>query len=863
MLALGADDVRGAVEATARPGRLPGGVSPVHYDISIEPDAAALRFTGRAAIDIEVERPTDAITLNAVDLDIRTATLDGARPAQLTLDEPTQTATLRFPRPVPAGRHRLVLAYSGRIYTNATGLYAVDYTGPDGPRRVLTTQFEVADGRRFAPMWDEPAAKASFALDVLVPKEQTAYSNMPAASSRIEGRHKRIRFQTTPRMSSYLLHLSIGEFDRVARQVAGVDVGVVTRKGAGASASFALDAAAEILPWLDAYFGMPYPLPKLDMIAIPGSSQFFAAMENWGAIMYFDDALLIDPTRATESDRQRVYTNIAHEIAHQWFGDLVTMQWWDDLWLNEGFASWMESKLPDALHPEWQPWLQLASGLRENALRLDARPSTHPVIQPIPTVDAASLAFDAITYNKGNAVVRMLEDALGEAGFREGIRRYLKKYAYANTTTDQLWAELAAATDQPVADIAHDFTLQPGVPLLRVETGACEAGHTPITLTQGRFEPLVSAPRPMLWRIPVRLRALDGGAEANLILDKTPVSHARLATCNPIVVNAGQAGYFRTLYSAADLARLRQAYVQIAPADQLGLLSDAWALGEAGLMPATSYPELAQAIPTDGNPLIWNQVALTFDRIDSLFDGSELQPAWRRFARSRLQPVFARVGWNPAPREPAIIALLRETLISALGGFDDAEIVAGAKQRFLQSEKDPGALPAAIRQPVLGVAALHADSALWEEILHRARTTNDPIEQQRLFEALGAVRDPLLAQRALELALSDVPPVTFAPGIMSAVGYEHPALAVDFALAHEQQVLARLEVSSRWAFIPELAETSSDAALAEKVRAYMQASTPADARQPAEAVIAGVLYRARVRTERLPELEAWARGSVD
>ena len=474
--------------AESRPGQLPTGVVPVHYDIRVEPDAEALIFVGQVGIDLEAQRATPTITLNALDIEISRATLDGSRAAAVAFDRAMQTMTLTFDEPVAPGRHRLEIDYTGRIQTTATGLFAVDYDTPGGARRMLTTQFEVADARRFAPMWDEPSAKATFALEVVLPGEQSAYSNMPVASEGIEGGKRRIRFANSPRMSSYLLHLSTGELERISRTVAGVDVGVVTRKGASESGRQALEAAAEVLPWFNDYFGMPYPLPKLDMIAVPGSSQFFGAMENWGAIMYFEPYLLVDPRLSSESDRQLVFATVAHEVAHQWFGNLVTMAWWDDLWLNEGFATWMEAKAEGALHPERDTGLQVVNGIRESALRSDASSATHPVVQPVPTVEAASQAFDAIAYSKGSAVIHMLEDALGEAGFRAGIRRYLAKYAYTNAATDQLWTELAAATGQPVVDIAHDFTLQPGVPLVSVSTGACEDGRTTVTLSQGRFE---------------------------------------------------------------------------------------------------------------------------------------------------------------------------------------------------------------------------------------------------------------------------------------------------------------------------------------------------------------------------------------
>jgi aminopeptidase N len=841
-----------------RPGRLPPGVVPVHYELRIEPDARALTFSGRAVIDVDVAKQTDTITLNALDLDIESARLDRTRAATVTLDREAQTATLSFDGAVKGGRHQLEFDYRGKIQMTAAGLFAVDYDTPEGPRRMLATQFEVADARRFAPMWDEPSAKATFALEVIIPASESAYSNMPVAAMEPQGEKERVRFLKSPKMSSYLLFLAVGDLERISQTVAGVDVGVVTRKGATSSGRYALEAAIETLPWFNEYFGTPYPLPKLDMIAVPGSSQFFSAMENWGAIMYFEPALLVDPRLSAESDRQEVFVTVAHEVAHQWFGNLVTMDWWDDLWLNEGYATWMELKTEQALHSERKPALEVVNESRERALRLDAGPATHPVVQTVDSVGAANQAFDSIAYSKGGAVVRMLEDTLGEEGFRAGIRRYVKRYKYANAATDQLWAELAAATGKPVLDIAHDFTLQAGVPLVSVATAPCAEGRTPVTLSQGRFETGEKSTKRVTWRIPIRLSLVPAGATKDVILgkDAAPIT-TQLAGCGAVVVNAGQAGYFRTQYSPTDLKSLSRSFSSVSDIDRLGVLNDTWALGEAGEVPVTSYLELADAVANDSDPWILMQLAQTYTSIDKLFDGSEHQRAWRAFARGRLQPMFARVGWIPAPNEGETSARLREALIRALGRFEDPAVISEARDRFARAAKDETALPAAIRQPTIEVVARHADAFTWDELLSRAKASSEPIEKERLFESLGRAVDEQLAGRALSLALSGGVPTAFASGVMSTTSVEHPRLAFDFAVEREKAVLDLVEPTSRWAFIPQLAETSSDPALAAKVRAYVERSVPSDARQEAERVIADITYRAEIKQHQLPTLEAW------
>ncbi len=861
LLAWSGSIVAAAADPAARPGRLPPGVVPVHYQISVQPDATALTFQGRATIDVEVERPTDTIVLNAADLEITSAGLDGAQAAAVKLDPEAQTAALRFTTELTSGRHQLELGYSGRIYTTSSGFFAVDYATPAGSRRMLTTQFEVADARRFAPMWDEPAAKATFALEVVVPKEQSAYSNMPEVSSRLEGDRKRVRFATSPKMSSYLLHLTVGELERISRKVGTVDVGVVTRRGAGESGRFALDAAAEVLPWYDEYFATPYPLPKLDMIAVPGSSQFFGAMENWGAIMYFEPVLLVDPRFSSESDRQNVFSVVAHEISHQWFGNLVTMDWWDDLWLNEGYATWMEGRATEDLHPRWNHDLQFVSNTREAAMRLDSGDATHPVVRPVPSVAAANQAFDAIAYSKGSAVIRMLEHAVGEAGFREGMRRYMRKYAYGNTVTDQLWAEIAAATGQPVAGIAHDFTLQAGVPLVEAATGPCEAGRTTVTLQQGRYQIGDPSPERLTWRIPVQLRSVEGGEPASLVLPKDGAeATVSVPGCGPVVVNAGHAGYFRTLHAPADFGRLRANFARVAEVDRLGILNDTWALGEAGRIPAPSYLELAAVVPGDSDPLVLRQVAATFAKVDRLFDGSREQASWRQYARTTLGPVFDRVGWLPAGGESESAALLREMLIGTLGRLEDRDVIAEARKRFAQAAKDPDALPAGIREAATMVVARHADVPTWNEIRARANAALEPIEKQRLYLALGRALDPALATRALELSVSDGMPKVFASNVVQAVSGTHPALAFDFAVRNEKPVLDLVEGSSRWAFIPSLAASSDDRTLVEKVRTYTERSVPADARQAGDEAMAEISARAHAKERLLPALEAWVRA---
>ena len=398
-----------AVRATTQ---LPHGVKPSHYAIEVTPHADKMAFDGKVKISLDVLEPTSTIVLQAVNMSFANSVLTGASGKKLvpkvSVDAENQTATFAFAAPLAAGSYVLATDYTGVINTQANGLFAIDYDTDAGKQRALYTQFENSDARKFVPSWDEPNFKATFDLTVNAPAAQMAVSNMPVVESKDIGNGlKRVVFQTSPKMSTYLLFLGLGEFDRATDSVDGTEVGVVTPKGKVGQAAGALEASKLVLKEYNDYFGVKYPLPKLDNIAAPGRSQFFSAMENWGAIFTFEYALLVDPKISTIGNVQGIFSIAAHEIAHQWFGDLVTMSWWDDLWLNEGFATWMAARTTAKFHPEWKTELGAVGG-REGAMSRDAVATTHPVVQKIETVEQASQAFDAITYSKGGAVIRAL-----------------------------------------------------------------------------------------------------------------------------------------------------------------------------------------------------------------------------------------------------------------------------------------------------------------------------------------------------------------------------------------------------------------------------------------------------------------------
>ncbi|MDR0184680.1 M1 family metallopeptidase [Lysobacter arvi] len=840
--------------------QLPRNVVPTHYDVAITPDIAKLTLAGKAVISLEVLEATPTITLNALDMAFSNVALTPASgkgralTPRVSVDTAAQTATFTFAAPLAPGAYRLAMDYTGRIGTQANGLFAIDYDTAAGRRRALFTQFENSDARRMIPSWDEPAHKATFTLTATVPTGQMAVSNMPATSKKDLGNGTtRVAFAPSPKMSTYLLFLSVGDFERATTQADGVEIGVVTQRGAIDQARFALESSVDVLREYNDYFGTPYPLPKLDNVASPGASQFFSAMENWGAIFTFEHTLLLDPSISTQSDKQRVFAVAAHEIAHQWFGDLVTMSWWDDLWLNEGFATWMASRTTQKLHPEWNTQLE-AIGARESAMALDSVASTHPVVQHVETVEQASQAFDSITYEKGSAVIRMLEGYVGGEAWRDGVRSYMKQHAYGNTVSDDLWREIQSAAGKPVLDIAHDFTLQPGIPMLRVAGGRCEDGRTTLTLTQDEFTRDRPGKTPLRWRVPVIAQGVGGQQVRTLV--EGGQGTLDVPGCGPVVVNAGQSGYYRTLYAPAQFAALRDGFAKLDAIDQLGVMNDVWALGMAGLQAPSDYLDLVQATPRDADPQIWGDIAGALRSLDAYYRGNAARQAtFRRFAIAQLAPVFARVGWEAKPGEADPTKVLRTDLIEALGALGDRTVIEEARRRYAAQDSIP--LPGELRRSVLGVVARHADAATWDRLHAAAKAEKTPLVKDELYMLLSSAQDATLAQRALDLALTDEPGATNSAGMIRTVAGLHPDLAFDFAVAHREQVDAKVDSTSRSRYYPRLANNSLDPAMIGKLQAYADAYVAPGSRRATENAAANIAYRVGVKKERLPAIDAW------
>ena len=840
--------------------QLPRGAAPSHYAIEVTPDAANLRFTGNTVIDVTVSQTMPALVLNAADLSIGAVTLTPANGKAMKgaakVDADAQTVTLDFGKPLAPGNYRLAIAYAGVINQQANGLFALDYTNNEGQaKRALFTQFEAPDARRFVPSWDEPSYKATFDLTAIVPTGELAVSNMPVKSTADMGGGKtRVSFGTSPKMSTYLLFFGLGELERATKMAGQTEVGVITGKGNSGKAQLALDASANILPYFNEYFGVPFPLPKLDNVAGPGQSQFFSAMENWGAIFTFERALLVDPRFTSESTKRRIYETVAHEMAHQWFGDLVTMAWWDDLWLNEGFASWMATKVTDKLQPEWEMLLTRVDG-REAAMSLDSLSTTHPVVQKITTVDQVNQAFDAITYQKGEAVITMLEGFAGEDVWRNGIRSYMKAHAYGNTVTDDLWKAVEGAGAKGLVAIAHDFTSKPGIPLVKVESAQCQGGSTLLTLSQGEYSRDNKDKAPLSWNVPVMAQTI-GGAPQRLILQGK--GQMTLPGCGAYVINAGQTGYYRSLYPAANVEALAKGFTRLSSIDQTGLLADNYQLGLGGYQPIGLALDLIDAVPANASPAVLAEVPGYLGSAYDMLEGdAAAQARVGAYATAKLGPVLSRIGFDAKAGEGPQVPVLRSALVSTLGDMGDKAVVAEANRRFAALESDPAALDGPLRNVWLGIIAKNADQATWDKLRMMAKGAKTDLEKSTLYALLGGARDQKLGAQALDLALTDEPGKTTSAAIIGQVGYEHPMLAVDYVLAHRAQYEALIDVSARSQALARLGGGSADPAMAAKLDAYATQYLTPESRKVVDRAIAAIKTRVETRQRLKAPLAAW------
>lgn len=755
--------------AKKNPYLLPEDVKPIHYDIELTPDLEKFTFAGKVNIDVVIHRPTSKITLHAADLKILSAEAFGEfasfKPVKTTHDKKMETVTLDFKTKLGTDIRCLEIKFQGELNNKMHGFYRTSYELNGQKHWGAATQFEATDARRCFPCWDEPAKKATFSVTLRVPVGMTALSNMPASSFMASGNERRVTFEKTPVMSTYLLafvvaHLEyIGDVDKN-----GVPIRIWTTPGKEEWGRFAMECAKHTLPYFGEWFGIPYALPKMDMVALPDFAA--GAMENWGLITYRETALLIDSKNSSQAARQRVAEVVDHELAHQWFGNLVTMEWWTDLWLNEGFASYMGPKAVDHQFPEWDVWTQHVASSYLSALHQDSLKNTHPIEIDVKNPYEIRETFDAITYAKGSVVNRMLEHYLGE-DFKKGLRLYLKRHAYRNATTADLWKAMEEVSGKPVRDIMARYTRQAGYPVVFAEGKWKELGEGEgpyglmLNFKQTHF--LADGnqdKKSLLWKIPLSISLADGKQESVLMEKKSLelICPAAGAYKNPwIKLNAGQSGFYRTAYDGALWRELIIAVRcgEISKIDRIGLLDDSMALAKAGYMKTSQALDIIAAHENDKefDYSVWSAIIGNLNAVDHILD-KESKASFAEFATVTLWPAASKIGWLKKPNEKHTDALLRSMVLASLGGYGKLVILEAALMAFENFVKGE-ALDPDLKQVVYGLAARQGGEKELEALLKIYGSTDDHQEKIRVLRSLGAFRKPEIVKKVLDFAISD------------------------------------------------------------------------------------------------------------
>jgi aminopeptidase N len=813
------------------------------------------------AIDIEVAHAVPAIVLNAADLAFKSVKLASGGdeiPLAPSFDPKQETVELKSPRgPVAAGRYRLSIAYSGRIARFYEGLYRIAYKLSEGGRLVeksmLATHMEPVSARRLFPGWDEPVYRATFEIAAVVDEAATAVSNMPQSGAKsLPGGKKEVRFERSVAMPTYLVALFIGEMDVLEDSVDGIALRIYTAKGKRERARYAMNATKELVHFYNGYFGERYPLSKLDQIALPGTGG--GAMENWGAIAYSESLLLFAPRRGSLRQQQSVYGTVAHELAHQWFGNLVTMAWWDNLWLNEGFATWMAQKATERFNPAWGMRLRYALA-KDWALLNDAQRTTHPIQTPVENDTRAMDVFDSISYVKGASVLNMVEAALGEEAFRSGIRSYVRAHRLSNTTTADLWHHLSEASGRDVGNLVSGWTEQPGFPVVKVSE-KCEGGSAVVTLAQERFTLNDPGAAALAWNVPVTLAGPEGGR--TVLLERKP-QELRLPRCGAVLANAGDGGYYRVEYDEALFRALAARMSSLDPVDRLRFLSDTAALVSARRAQATRYLALVEALGDESERAVWEQVIASLRFFAELADDEGDRAAFDRYVERVLEKPFARIGWDARPGEPPDTRPLRRALIGALGRAGYPPVVREAQARFAAREKVP--LDAATRPAVLEIVGRYADEAAYQALLASVRTATDAEPKSEALSGLRQMRDPKLVQRLMELMLTDeLPPADAVYNLTHLEG--GPAQFEQgwrFVLAHLPEILAKAPPRGRAYVLPGAASGSSDPARADELIALTKQHLEPAALYQAEKTAEWIRLKAAVRQREAARAVAWAR----
>ena len=772
--------------------RLPSTVIPTHYTLKLTPDLKAATFSGEEAIDVNISLPTNSITLSAIEIAFQSVTIYPDYPGvqkqtgTVTLDPDMQEATFAFLNIIPAGKATIKIRYTGILNNELRGFYL----SKTARRNYAVTQFEATDARRAFPCFDEPAFKASYDISLVIDAADTAISNTPiVADTPGPGASKHtLVFGTTPKMSTYLVAFLVGDFQCTLGRQDDVDIRVCATPDKVAFTPYALDVAKFVLHYYDDYFGIHYPLKKLDLIAIPDFEA--GAMENFGAITYRETDLLLDPRTATVNEKREVGLVVAHEMAHQWFGDLVTMQWWDNIWLNEGFATWMENKPVAAMHPEWNiP--EVVAGDEQDTLNIDAEPTTRAIRAKADTPDEIDQMFDGIAYGKASDVLLMVENYLGEETFRKGVHAYLAAHEYGNATAEDFWNAQTATSHKPVDKIMESLVAQPGEPIL---TFATPAGGK-VSLEQRRFflSPSIPPNPAQKWTLPVCIKATDA-QDCELATPET--SSVSVPAAGLFFANNAGKGYYRSAYAPAEFASLvAHAELDLTSSERISLAGDEWAQVRANKATVGDYLDLVAAFKSDPNAEVSSNATEKLGTIaDKVASSKEERDELGVWVSRNFAPECAKLG-PPAPGDSPNTLELRAQLLALLVDHgNDADLTVQARQIADRYLDDPTAVDPNLGQAALEAAAENGDASLFDRLQKVYETSTDPELQESALRLLVQFDNPALLERALEYSVSSKVRNQDA-AIQLAIGLQIPEnrdMTWNFIKTHWDQVQADL-----------------------------------------------------------------------
>jgi puromycin-sensitive aminopeptidase len=757
--------------SSSDPYRLPRHVIPTRYDLRLEPDLVAAAFTGQVTITITVKQTTRTILVNAVDLVIQSATGEGQQGRTLTasveLDPQAQRAKLTFGEPIQPGEWRLHLSFHGKLNDQLRGFYRSTYKDASGTVQTLAaTQFEATDARRAFPCWDEPDFKAVFSTTLVIDPQLTAVSNTTVVSESTVNNKKVVRFADSIIMSTYLVAFIVGRLEATKPSYVGkTPIRLWTIPGKQPLTSFGQDIAAASLKFFEDYYGIPYPGDKLDLLAIPDFAS--GAMENLGAITFRETALLVDQRTGTHAELERVADVVAHENAHMWFGDLVTMSWWNGLWLNEAFATFMEMLAVDAWKPEWKRW-ESFSVARAAAFSVDGLMSTRPIEYQVRAPKDADAMFDILTYEKGASVLRMLEQYIGPTIFRDGVRQYLRTHAYDNADTKDLWTALGAVASQPVPELMNGWIFQPGFPLVTAELCTRE-----LRLSQQRFSYLARASdAEQFWQIPVQIRLVIGDRTEHrrLLLTERETSIELPVGVTSVFINEGGHGFYRVRHRAPLLEQLLdQGLDRLAAIERFALVGDVWATTMAGLTPLHEYLKLAAHFKNERDKNVWAALLDSFSFLNRIIS-SEDRASLETFVRGCLSPAINELGWDARPGESELVRQLRGDLLGALGRLgNDAAAQQEAAERYQRYRKNSVSVDPNIVPALVAILAHIGDEARYDEFLALYRAASTPQEERRYLFSLASFRHEDLLARTLARTINGEIRTQDAPFIVGAL----------------------------------------------------------------------------------------------